>query len=138
MRKVTVYILILVLVLAGLLAVWFFLHRQTEAYSENSAFRAIPLRTPLIVDVADFKDLLKKTNQFTLLREFRKFPELGSFWSDLDRLDVIVRENEQLGKVLDRKRVLVAFNPEGKDNIGCLFVFSLQNRNEKTELTGFF
>lgn len=137
MRKFLFPTLILLIVILG--AVWFFMARQTQAYSENSAFRAIPLKTPLVVEVSEMKSMVKLlSSDNPLLAELKAIPELQAFWRDVNNLEVLVGENDQLRKAVNDKSVLISFNPAGKNGVGCLFAFSLDNRAERKSLIGYF
>ena len=137
MRKFVFPVLILLMIVLG--AVWFFMSRQTQAYSENSAFRAIPLQTPLVVEVPEIKSLVKTLKgDNALMAELQAIPQLQSFWKDVDGVKMLLEDNDALRQVVADKSLLVAFNSEGKSNIGCLFAFSLDNRAERKGLIDCF
>ncbi len=130
---------IIVVLIIGLGVVWFFMARQAKGYSENSAFKAIPVKTPLIIEVPKVKSLLpqlKGTNP--VIAELRAVPELKTFWDDVAGIESIMGEDAELSSVIQNKSLLVAFNPEGKNNVGCLFALSLKNRAEKTGIINYF
>ena len=137
MRKL-IFLAIIVLVLV-IGAAYFFIARQSKNYSENSAFRAIPVKTPLIIEVPDIQSLLKQINNDNpLVAELKEAKELQAFFSDINQLKSNFEANQQLRKILSNKSVLVAFNAEGKNNIGCLFAASLKDRKQKAELLNYF
>ncbi len=137
MRKIIFPVVIILIV--GFAVAWFFLNRQTKSYSENSAFKAIPAKTPLIVEVPDVSKFLGKlAGDDPAVAEIKSAPELQSFWRDIAGLSSLLAGHEQLREALEKKPVLIAFNPEGKSNIGCLFAFSLENRSERSKIIDFF
>lgn len=138
MRKIIFTIIIILVVILILGLGWFFMQRQTKSYSENSAFKAIPVKTPLVIEITDVQLLLQKLEaENPLMAVLREVPEMQSFWTDVKGFKTLIAENEALSGMLTNKPALVAFNPEGKDNIGCLFALSLENRAEKLEMIDF-
>lgn len=138
MRKIILPLVIILLLVAGLGISWFMMQRQTRGYSENSAFKAIPLRTPLVIELSGLDVLTQKMMADNpLMNATKEFPWLDGFLTDAEAIRTILSEHQELKKLLAGKRVLAAFNPEGKNEIGCLFVLSLTNRAEKSEMISF-
>ncbi len=137
MRKLILPLVLVSIVIAGV--TFFFFAGQTQGYSENSAFRAIPVKTPLFIEVPELESLLDESdNQNPLVNELKQIKDLDSFFKDIRDLKEQLKGHELLRKVIADKTVLVAFNPEGKDNIGCLFATSLDNRKERSALIDYF
>ena len=133
MRKIVLSIIIALIIILG--AAWFFIVRQSESFSENSAFMAIPTKTPLVVEVPSVKSLLNEVSSNNpLVNELQSIPGLQTFWNDINSVKTLLEANPQLGKIVQGKSLLVAFNLEGKDNTACLFAFSLKNRSEVSSL----
>jgi hypothetical protein len=85
------------------------------------------------------KSLLEKANaENALVSELQLVKDLAPLFAEIDGLQLLVSENKQLGKILSDKPVLIAFNDEGKNNIGCLYAIGLSGRNEKSSLLDFF
>jgi len=138
MRKIILPLVIILVVITGLGLAWFFMQRQTKSYTENSAFKAIPVKTPLVIEITDIQSLLTKLEAANpLMTAMKEISGLDSFRADMDRFRGLVMENGKLKAMLAGRPVLVAFNPEGKNNIGCLFALSLENRAEKSEMIDF-
>lgn len=137
MRKLLLPIIIAFAVLVG--AIYFFFVYQSKSYSENDAFKAVPLKTPLIIEVPEMDELLDRlTPENPIVAELKQMKEFNSFFSDIQGVKSIFKEDHQLSRILANKPVLAAFNIEGKTNIGCLFISSLDNRKEKSELIRYF
>ena len=137
MRKLLLPLILSLVVIIG--AVYFFLTTQSGSYSENSAFRAIPVKTPLIIEIPELESLLDKIDeQNTLVADLKQIAQFQSFFTDIQLLKSELKNNQPLHKVLASKSVLVAFNSEGKNNIGCLFASSLNNRKDKAALLNYF
>lgn len=138
MRKIILPLIIIVVIIAGLGSGWFLMQRQTKSYSENYAFKAIPVRTPLVIEITDVQLLLQKLEtESPFMTAMNEIPELGSFRADVNNLRTLVSGSGELKAMLAGRPALAAFNPEGKDNIGCLFALSLENRAEKSDMIRF-
>lgn len=137
MRK---FILPLVLfILLGFAAVWYFMARETTSYSENSAFQAIPVKTPLVIEVPDVNRFLAELHaKNPLVEELRTIPNFQGFFEQTADLAKLLAESEALRLLLQEQPVLMAFNPEGKNEIGCLFALSLENKAERDGFVSYF
>jgi hypothetical protein len=138
MRKIILPLIIILVVIVGLGLAWFFMQRQTKSYTENSAFKAIPVKTPLVIEITNVQLLLQKLGtENALMSAMKEIPELESFRTEVNGFRTLVSGSEELKTMLAGRPVLVAFNPEGKNNIGCLFALSLENRAERSEMIDF-
>ncbi len=114
---------------------WYFLGQRSETFQQNTAFSAIPTKTPLVVEIPEFGEFLEDMEgNNPIINEAKQITELNSFWLDVNNIRSITQQNAQLRKVLDNKDVLIAFNAEGKNNIGELFAFNLRNQSESDQL----
>lgn len=137
MRKLLVPAILVLVVILG--AAYFFLGTQSQSYTENSAFRAIPVRTPLIVEVPKLKSFLEQVDADSpLTTELKQVEDLKSFYTDISSLKEQFETSDILRKTLAGKSALIAFNSEGKNNIGCLFASSLNDKKEKASLLNYF
>ncbi|WP_163710405.1 WD40 repeat domain-containing protein [Mangrovibacterium lignilyticum] len=137
MRKFLLPLLLVLIVALG--SIWYFMARETTSYSENSAFQAIPVRTPLVVELPEMRSLLKALRSTDpVVEELRTAGFLQPFWSDVDMIENLMAENETLRQAIQYKSVLVAFNAEGKSGVGAMFAFSLKNRSERDALIRYF
>lgn len=137
MRKFLLPLVLVLIVILGLS--WYFLANRSTAYSENSAFQAIPVRTPLIIEVPELRSLLKEVQgNDPVVEELRTATFLQPFWKDIDAIEDLMAENENLRDAIQSKSVLVAFNPEGKEEIEAFFAMSLNNRAERDQMVSYF
>lgn len=137
MRKLILPAIFALVVVIG--AVYFFIANDSRGYSENSAFQAIPVKTPLIIEVPKLEALMDQVDKENpLVAELELIPQLKPFFNDVQALKTEFESHDQLRKVLDDKSVLVAFNAEGKNNIGCLFASGLNDRKEKAAILNYF
>ncbi|WP_320168239.1 hypothetical protein [Mangrovibacterium marinum] len=136
MRKFLIPLLLVLFVILGF--AWYFMARQSTAYNENSAYQAIPVRTPLIVEVPELRSLLEEIrSNDPVIEALRTATFLKSFWKDVDAIENLMAEDENLRQAIQSKSVVVAFNPEGKDEIEALFALSLNNRGEREKLIAY-
>ncbi len=137
MRKLLLPIILMFIVIIG--AASFFTACQSQDYEDNSSFRAIPARTPLIIEIPDFGSFLDRIDpENPMVSELEQFIQLQAFFTDTRDVKTQFEASNPLRKVLSNKSVLVAFNAEGKNNVGSLFVTSLNDRKEKTDLMDYF
>ncbi|WP_430972591.1 hypothetical protein [Sunxiuqinia rutila] len=137
MRKLIIPILLIFVLIAA--AAFFLMEEQSKSYDNNSSFRAIPVKTPLIVEIPELDALLDKMDsQNPLVAELQQVSELETFFADVKVLKSQFESSAPFRKVLADKSVLVAFNAEGKNNVGCLFVASLNDRKEKATILNYF
>lgn len=138
MRKFILPLLLVVLV-AGFAAVWLFMARENTGYTENSAFRAIPLKTPMVVEVPRLQNLVGQIGTASpMMNELKTIPSLAKFFKNVEDLNSLMAQSESFRQLVQDKSVVIAFNPEGKSDIGSLFAFSLKNRAERDGFIGYF
>lgn len=137
MRKLIFPIVLVLIVIVG--AAYVFIFRQTNSYSENSAVRAIPLKTPLIIEVPDAGQLLDRVSKENpMFAELRQIEEFQPFFSDVQALKSALGEDNHLKKTLSDKAIVVAFNVEGRSNVSCLYAVGLNSRKERLALLDYF
>lgn len=137
MRKFILPLILVVIV--GFAAFWYFTARETTSYSENSAFQAIPVKTPLVIEVPDVtRFLVELGSKYPLVDELRTIPNFQRFFQQVKIVEDLVAGSERLRLLLTGQSVLMAFNPEGKNEIGCLFALSLENRAERDGFVSYF
>lgn len=132
MRRI-VFSIILILAIAGI--AWFFIANKSQNFSEDIAYTSIPIRTPLLIEIPDFDSFLEKLDDdIPIVKELKPVTSLQSFWEDVNRIKSLADQYDQFEKIINDKSVLIAFNTEGKNNIGCLYSFSLKNQSESEKL----
>lgn len=104
---------------------------QTFSTKQNPAFRAVPQKSPLIIEVKDqegFFNALKGDNP--LFAEFRKIPEYENVFSGISRFRDFIHSRSEMDNLLMGKSVIVTFNPSGKNQLANLFLVQLNNSTE--------
>ncbi len=133
MRKtIFLAIIVIVLIIAG---VGYYLTNQTKSYSENSAFKAVPLHSPLVIEVPSIQnlkaELLKKS---PLIDELKSIGNISSLFDEINSIEKLFAENESAKKVFQNKSAVISFNFSGKEEIGSLIAISLNDRSEKSQI----
>ena len=133
MRKtIFLAIFIIVLIITG---IGFYLTNQSESYTENSAFKAVPLHSPLVIEVPSIKDLkaelLKKS---PLTDELKSVEAISSLFFEISSIEKLIAENASAKRIFQNKSAVIAFNFSGKNEIGSLIAISLSARSEKSQL----
>jgi hypothetical protein len=104
---------------------------QTFSTKQNPAFKAVPQKCPLIVEVKDqegFFKALKGDNP--LFAELRGIPEFEGLFSNISRFRDFVGSHSGIGNLLKSKSIIVSINPSGKNQLANLFLVQLNDQNE--------
>ncbi|MDR1859829.1 MAG: hypothetical protein LBR06_02755 [Bacteroidales bacterium] len=133
MRKIILWSSIAVVVIAGALTAMLLLRQHNEEFSENSAFKAVPLHTPLVIDITDIEAFLRKTQKGPLFDGIRKLADAGSLWPSLDSLAAILRREKAFEDIVGNRELLAAITFVGKEPC-CLMSFSFHNRKEQAAM----
>ncbi len=133
MRKTIFLVIFVIVVIIG--GVGYYFTNQTKSYSENSAFKAVPLNSPLVIEIPSIKnfnaELLKKS---PLADELKSINAISSLFHEINSIEKLFAENISAKKVFQSKPAVIAFNFAGKDEIGSLIAVSLNDRSEKTQI----
>ncbi len=138
MRKV---IIILGVVILGATAVFFGLKYfplkqekpiiQTFSTKQNPAFKAVPQKSPLIIEVKDqegFFNKLKGDNP--ILGDLRRIPDFENLFSDISRFRDFVSSHSGIENLLKNKSIIISVNSSGKNQLANLFLVQMNNSNE--------
>jgi hypothetical protein len=104
---------------------------QTFSTKQNPAFRAVPQKSPLIIEIKDQEGFLKALDGGSqVLNEFKTIPEVGSVFSGIDRFHRYAEGKSGIAELLKNKSVIISVNPSGKNQLTCLFLAQLNNSGE--------
>jgi hypothetical protein len=104
---------------------------QTFSTKQNPAFKAVPRKSPLIIEVKDqegFFKALKGDNP--LFAELRGIPEFENLSANISRFRNFVSSRSGIGNLLKSKSIIVSVNPSGKNQLTNLFLVQLNDQNE--------
>ena len=142
MRKVILFSGVIVLIaMAAFLGVKYFPVKkekpviQTFSTKQNPAYKAVPQKSPLIIEVKDqegFFKALKGDNP--LFVEFRHIPEFENMVSNISRFRDFVSSRSGISNLLKSKSIIVSVNPSGKNQLANLFLIQMNDPNESSSV----
>lgn len=133
MGKKTIVIITIVLI-SGLLAGWYFFTRESK-YISNSALKAVPVDSPIILRVHNLISLSEKAEKSTVLHEYSKLPVVSTLLERLHFADSLLLNNPEAKKNFNDKDLTVAVSAEG--NSSMLYLLELSTVAEKNAVSAF-
>jgi hypothetical protein len=133
MGKKTLGVLTIVLI-AGLLAGWYFFTRESK-YISASAFKAVPVDSPVILRIHDLSVFLEKAEKNATLKEYSKIPFLSTSLEGIHFADSLIINNQEAKKSLNSKDLTVVTG-SGNNNSSILYLLELSSVGEKSALSG--
>jgi len=104
---------------------------QTFSTKQNPAFKAVPQKSPLIIEVKDQEGFFKAIKgDNPLFAEFRHIPEFENIFLSISRLRDFVSSRAGIGNLLKSKSIIITVNPSGKNQLANLFLVQMDNLNE--------
>ena len=104
---------------------------QTFSTKQNPAYKAVPQKSPLIIEVKDqegFFNAIKGDRP--MFAEFRKVPEFENLFSGISRFRDFVHSRSGISELLTGKSIIISVNPSGKNQLANLFLVQLNNSGE--------
>ena len=142
MRKVILFSGIIILIaVAAFFGIKYFPIKQEKpviqvfSTKQNPAFKAVPQKSPLIIEVKDqegFFKALKGDNP--LFAEFRHIPEFENLFSSISRFRDFVNSRSGMSDILMGKSIIITVNPSGKNQLANLFLVQLNDQNESNSV----
>jgi hypothetical protein len=143
MRRVIVIsgIVVLVAVIA-FLAIKYFPSKpqqpilQTFSTKQNPAFKAVPQKCPLIIEVKNTEGLYQKLKgDNSIVKELKGIPEVQSLFAKIGRFSDFIGNHSQINNLLKGKSILVSVNLAGKNQMATLFLAQMNNSAESNSAT---
>jgi hypothetical protein len=104
---------------------------QTFSTKQNPAFKAVPQKSPLIIEVKDqngFFRALKGEN--VLFSEMKAIPEFERVLNGVTRFRNFVERHSGIAGLLQNKSIIVSIKFSGKNELASLFLVQLNNSGE--------
>ncbi len=104
---------------------------QTFSTKQNPAFKAVPQKSPLVIEVKDqegFFNLLKGKNP--AFAELSGIPEFEELFSSVSRFKEFVSSRSGISDLLKGKSIIISVNPSGKNQLSNLFLIQLSDKTE--------
>lgn len=109
---------------------------QTFSGKQNPAFKAVPQKSPLIIEIKNqegFFNLLKgNTPAFAELRKIKEFEDL---FTNISNFRDFVSAHSGISNLLNGKSIVISINPSGKNQLSNLFLVQLNDQNESSQAT---
>ncbi|MDP3434541.1 MAG: hypothetical protein Q8T04_16495 [Bacteroidota bacterium] len=143
MRKVIVISGIVILVIAAvLLGIKYFPTEsdqpiiQTFSTKQNPAYKAIPQKCPLIIEVKNTEGFYNelKSNQ-PIIAELKGIREIDGLISKIGRIYDFVGDHSGIGNLLKGKSVIISINLTGKNQLTNLYLVQMNDGNESNSAT---
>lgn len=143
MRKVIIITgIVLLVAAAGYLAIQYFPKSkeqpviQTFSTKQNPAFRAVPQKSPLIIEVKNQNGLFNTMKgESAAFAELRKNPDFEQLFSNISKFRDFVASHSGIAQLLKDKSVIISVNPTGKNQLTNLFLVQLNGQNESGSAT---
>lgn len=138
MRKIIVISgLVLLVAAAAILGIKYFPVRpdqpviQTFSTKQNPAFKAVPRKCPLVIEVKNQEGLFNTMKgDSRLFAEFRGIREFENLFAEISRFRDFVSSRSGISDLLKSKSVIISVNPSGKNQLANLFLVQLNDQNE--------
>ncbi len=130
MRRII--ILLTILTLVGFSLYFFVFLQKSEEYTDNSAFKCVALRMPIIIEIPNISDFLASfDNNDEIISQIKNINGSNIIFDKLNSISTFIKENKKNIKDLDDKSILIAFANEPKVGVEPLYSFSIENRLEQ-------
>jgi hypothetical protein len=109
---------------------------QTFETKQNPAFKAVPLKSPLVIEVKNqsgFYEAIKGGN--AAFAELRGIPEADQLFSNIAQFRDFVSGRSGIRQLLEGKSVVISVNPTGKNKLTNLFLVQLNDQDEANSAT---
>ena len=104
---------------------------QTFSTKQNPAFKAVPQKSPLIIEVKNqegFFNALKGDNP--AFAALRGIPEFDEIFSSVSRFKDFASSRSGISNLLQGKSIIISVNPTGKNQFTNLYLVQLNDKNE--------
>lgn len=109
---------------------------QTFETKQNPAFKAVPRKCPLIIEVKNQEGFYRALKgEFPVFAELHEIPEFEYLFSGLSRFREFVSGRSGISNLLKSKSIIISVNPSGKNELANLFLVQLNDQNESNTAT---
>ncbi len=120
------WIISFVLVIAGTLAIGYFLLKGKFEPKED-IYHAVPLDASFLIEVKDFHNFIYQLRENSLIwKELSNFKEIQNVGNALHKADSILNKAQSLNALINQKSVLVSVHNIGKEDPRLLFLCRLK------------
>ena len=109
---------------------------QTFSTQQNPAFKAVPQKCPLIIEIKDTEGFCKElAGKHPIITELKGIPEVKELISKVSRFYEFTGNHSGIQNLLKGKSVILSVNPSGKNQLTSLFLVQMNNKNESNSAT---
>lgn len=138
MRKIIVITGILLLVAAGsFLGIKYYKKInekpviQTFSTKQNPAYKAVPPKCPLIVEIKNTVGFCKELESDNpVVTQLRGIPEVDTLCQKINRFYTVAEDHSAINGLLKNKSVIISINPAGKNQLSSLFLVQMNSQDE--------
>lgn len=136
MLKKTIAILLPVLLLGG--GIYLYFHLKKTEVPENTAIKAIPIDASFILESRKTLPLWKTISQTShIWKETLDMPWFYKLNKQLTTIDSIIRENPQIGSMLENQPLFISAHSNGMNRFNFLFVCSVPETTSQSALLNY-
>jgi hypothetical protein len=136
MLKKIISILLLALLLGG--GIYFYFHLKKVEVPPNSAIKAIPIDAAFILESRKTLPLWKTISQTSeVWKELLDIPYFNTLNGQLKTVDSIIRENPEIGTMLENQPLFVSAHANGMNRFNFLFVCSVPDEASQSTLSSY-
>jgi hypothetical protein len=110
---------------------------QTFSTKQNPAYKAVPLKSPLIIEIKDqqgfFEHIKGKNAAFSELGKIKEFENL---FNNITKFRNFVNDHSGIESILNGKSIIISVNPTGKNQFTTLFLVQLNDKSEASSTPG--
>ncbi|MBC8005587.1 MAG: DUF3352 domain-containing protein, partial [Verrucomicrobia bacterium] len=138
MRKIIVITGILILVAAGaFLGIKYYKKInekpviQTFSTKQNPAYKAVPPKCPLIVEIKNTEGFCKELeSDHPIVTQLRGIQEVDTLCIKINRFYDFAEDHSAITDLLKGKSIIISINPTGKNQLSSLFLAQMNNQEE--------
>ena len=109
---------------------------QTFATKQNPAFKAVPLKSPLIIEIKDAVGFSKELEgKNPIITELKGIKEVGELFSKVERFNAFAGSHSGIQNLLKGKSIILSINPTGKNQLTSLFLVQMNDQKESNSVT---
>jgi len=131
MRKFIIIIFLFLLVAAG--TAWYFLSlKDTVAFTDNSAFKAVPIHSPLVIEVQNADAVMQLFSGGNMIvDELKSSGIIANVAGEIQYISELAKSAPDFAQLCKGKQVLISANFEGRNELSFIFLSSLKDKKEQ-------
>lgn len=109
---------------------------QTFSTKQNPAFKAVPLKCPLVIEVKNTQGLFSELKgKNPIVAEWKSIPEIRELFAKAGHFSDFLTSHSEIKNLLAGKSVLISLNLTGKNQLATLFLAQMNTSSESNSAT---